>query len=117
MTQLALNIKQFDTTKVTSFFANYKRNPNLFDYKEPLILINVAKSRVEMLKKVHENIMKMQDKTFKNINKKRKNAPLLKEEDKVYLLAKNLKRKNKNKKLSFVKIEAFFIKKIKELKS
>ena len=66
-----------------------------------------------MLKKVHENIIKMQDKTFNYINKKRKNAPLLKKRDKIYLLTKNFKKKDKSKKLRLVKVEAFFIKKVK----
>ena len=59
----------------------------------------------------------MQDKTFNRINKKRKNALLLKEENKIYFLTKNIKKKSKNKKLNFVKIEAFFIKRIKRFKS
>ena len=117
MTQLTLNIKQFDTTKATSFFANYERNSNLFDYKESPMLTNIAKSRVEMFKEIHENIIKMQNWTFNYINKKRKNASLLKEGNKIYLFTKNLKRKDKRKKLNFVKIEAFFIKKIKKLKN
>ena len=81
------------------------------------MLTNVAKSRIEMLKKIHENIIKMQNKTFNYVNKKRKNTPLLKKGDKVYLLAKNFKKKSKNKKLNFVKVEAFFVKKVKKLKS
>ena len=117
MTQLTLSIKQFDTTKVISFFANYERNSNLFDYKESSMLTNVAKSRIEIFKMIYENIVKMQNKTFNRINKKRKNAPLLKERNKVYFFTRNIKRKGKSKKLNFVKIEAFFIKKIKELKS
>ena len=117
MTQLTLNIKQFDITKVTSFFANYERNSNLFDYKEPLVLTDVAKLRVEMFKEVHENIMKIQKRTFNYINKKRKNAPLLKKKNKIYLFARNFKRRGKSKKLKFVKVEAFFIKKVKGPKS
>ena len=35
----------------------------------------------------------------------------------MYLFTKNIKRKSKNKKLSFVKIEAFFVKKVKRFKS
>ena len=61
--------------------------------------------------------MKMQNKTFNYINKKRKNAPLLKKKNKIYFFAINFKKRSKNKKLKFVKIEAFFIKKVKELKS
>ena len=101
MTQLTLKIKQFDTTKATSFFANYKRNLNLFDHKESLILTNVAKSRVEMLKKVHENIVKMQNKIFNYVNKKRKNASLLKKRNKIYFFTKNLKKKRQKQKIKF----------------
>ena len=117
MTQMTLNIKQFDTTKTTSFFVNYERLLNLFDYKESSMLANATKSKVETLKKVHENIIKMQFKFANYANKKRKNAPLFKEGNKIYLFAKNLKRKSKNKKLDSIKIEAFFVKKIKKFKS
>ena len=71
---------------------------------------------LKYLKKIHENIMKMQNKTFNYINKKRKNAFLLKKKNKIYLFAKNLKKKNKNKKLNFVKIETFLLKRLKNLK-
>ena len=82
---------------MTSFFANYERNSNLFNYKESLVLTNVAKLRIKMFKKIHENIMKMQNKTFNYINKKRKNALLLKKRNKIYLFAKNFKKKVKAK--------------------
>ena len=59
----------------------------------------------------------MQKKSSRYVNNKRKNAPLLKEEDKIYFFTKNFKRKNKNKKLNSIKIEAFIIKKIKEFKN
>ena len=70
-----------------------------------------------MFKRVHENITKMQTKLSKYVNDKRKNASLLKEENKVYFFVKNLKRKGKNKKFNLIKVEAFFIKKVKKLKS
>ena len=53
------------------------------------MLTNVAKSRIKMFKKIHENIMKMQNKTFNYINKKRKNASLLKKKIKYIFLQKN----------------------------
>ena len=62
MTQLALNVKQFETIKKTSFFANYERNPNMFNYEEPPILTKVTKSRIKILKQVHNNIIQMQKK-------------------------------------------------------
>lgn len=51
------------------------------------------------------------------VNNKRKNIYLLKERNKVYFLTKNLKTKNKNKKLNSIKVEAFIIKKVKEFKN
>ena len=64
MTQLTLSVKQFDIIETTSFFANFERNFNLFNYKESLILIDTTKSRVEMLKKIYENILRMQIKSI-----------------------------------------------------
>ena len=58
----------------------------------------------------------MQIKSFAYINSKRKNASLLKEKNKIYLLTKNFKKKNKNKKLNLIKIETFCIKKVKKSK-
>ena len=114
---MTLNIKQFNIIKTTSFFVNYKRNFNLFDYKKSLILTNATKSRIEIFKKVHDNIIKLQIKSSTYINNKRKNAPLLKEGNKIYLFTKNLKKKNKNKKLNLIKIKIFYIKKVKEQKT
>ena len=42
---------------------------------------------------------------------------MLKKGNKIYFFVKNFEKKNKSKKLKFVKIEAFFIKKIKEFKN
>ena len=59
----------------------------------------------------------MQTKSTNYQNKKRKNASLLKKKDKIFFFAKNLKKKNKSKKLKLIKVEAFLIKRVKELKS
>ena len=75
------------------------------------MLTNVAKARIEMLKKVHKNIIKMQDKTSNYINKKRKNAPLLKERNKVYLFAKNLKKKRQKQKIEICENRSIFYQK------
>ena len=117
MTQLIFNVKQFNIIKTTLFSANYKRNLNLFNYKESSMLTNAIKSRVETLKQIHENILKMQIKSINYQNKKIKNVFLLKKKIKYFFLQKILKEKNKNKKLKLIKIEAFFIKKIKGFKS
>jgi hypothetical protein len=57
----------------------------------------------------------MQIRSAKYQNKKRKMASQLKERNKMYLLTKNLKIRKKSKKLNHVKVESFFIKKVKRL--
>ncbi len=56
----------------------------------------------------------MQEKSVKYQNKKRKTVSQLKEKNKVYLFTKNLRTKKLNKKLNYIKIELFFVKKIKK---
>lgn len=72
------------------------------------MLIEIAKNKVNNLKIIHENILKMQHRFAKYINKKRKEASSLKKRNKIYLFAKNLKRKKKSKKLNLIKIDSFF---------
>lgn len=114
MAQLALNAKVSDTTKVTPYFANYGREPNLFGRERKHLAAQSAIERVETLKKVHDNIVNMQTRSAKYQNKKRKMAPQLKEGDKVYLLTKNLKvKKPRRKKLDHVRVGPFLIKAVK----
>jgi predicted lactoylglutathione lyase len=113
MTQLALNAKISDITKMTPFFANFGKESNLFDQERKHLTAQSAIERIATLKKVHDNITSMQIKSAKYQNKKRKMAPQLKEKNKVYLLTKNLKIRKKSKKLDHVKIESFFIKAVK----
>jgi len=113
MAQLALNAKVSDTTKVTLFFANYGREPNLFGEERKHLSARSVIEKVATLKKVHDNISKMQEKSAKYQNKKRKTAPQLKEGDKVYLLTKNLKTRKPSKKLDHVKVGPFLVKKAK----
>ena len=68
MTQLTLNVKKFDIIKTTSFFINYKRNLNLFNYKKLSMLTNATKSRVKTLRQVYKNITKMQNKSTNYVN-------------------------------------------------
>ena len=102
---------------MTLFFVNYERNFNLFDYKKSSILTNATKSRIKILKKIHDNITKIQVKSSTYINNKRKNSSLLKEGNKIYFFTRNFRRTNKSKKLNSIKIEVFFIKKIKKFKN
>ncbi len=65
MAQLALNAKVFDTTKVTSFFVNYDKEPNLFDQERRHLAAQLAIERVATLKKIHSNISLMQERSTK----------------------------------------------------
>jgi len=113
MAQLTLNAKVSNITKVTPFFVNYGKELNLFNNERRHLLAQSTMERVAMLKKVESNISFMQERSAKYQNKKRKMAPQLKEEDKVYLLTRNLKTKKKSRKLNHVKVEPFFIKIVK----
>ena len=72
-----------------------------------------AIQKVETLKRIHGNIIKMQEHSGNYQNKKRKTAPQLKKGDKVYLLTKNLKTRTPSKKLDHIKVGPFFIKEVK----
>jgi len=63
MTQLALNAKVSNNIKVISFFVNYGKEPNLFGEERTHLLAQLAIERVETLKKVHDNISKMQERS------------------------------------------------------
>jgi len=65
MAQLTLNAKISNTTKITSFFANYDRELNLFEKEQKHLFAQLAIERVATLKKVHDNISKMQEKSIK----------------------------------------------------
>ena len=114
MTQLILNAKVSNITKVTSFFVNFGREPNLFGRSRNQISIEATIVKGERIKAIQDNIFKMQEGSAAHQNKRRKTTPLLKKGDKVYLLTKNLKiNKKRSKKLDHVKVESFFIKEIK----
>ncbi len=65
MTQLALNAKVSNTIKVTSFFANYDKELNLFEEERKHLLAQLAIERIETLKRVYDNIFKMQERSAK----------------------------------------------------
>jgi hypothetical protein len=65
MTQLALNAKISDTTKITSFFANFDKESNLFNQERKHLTAQSAIKRVATLKKVHDNITMMQIRSAK----------------------------------------------------
>ena len=65
MTQLIFNVQQFNIIKTTSFFANFERNSNLFNYKESLILTNAIKFKVETMKRFYNENANKIDKILK----------------------------------------------------
>jgi len=114
MAQLTLNAKVSNIIKVTSFFVNYNKKFNLFEKERKHLLAQLAMKRVATLKRIHDNISKMQERSTKYQNKKRKTAPQLKKRNKIYLFTKNLKTRKLSKKLNHVKVESFLVKKIKK---
>ena len=99
MTQLALNLKVSNMTKTISFFANFEKKPNLFEKKLQYVSAQSAIKHAKTLKKIHSNIVRMQQKFIAYQNKKQKTMPQLKERNKMYLLTKNLKTKEVSKKI------------------
>ena len=110
MTQLTFNSKISNTTKTIPSFANFGKKPNLFEKKLQHVSAQSAIKRAKTFKKIHSNIVRMQQKSTAYQNKKRKTMPQLKERDKMYLLTKNLKTKKVSKKLNHVRVGPFFIK-------
>ena len=100
--------------KISLFFANFEKKFNLFEIFKNNKLIDAIIQKINILKQIHENIVKMQ-KYFVNYQKKM--TFQLKKYIYIYFNTKNLKNKKNNKKkrkLNHVKIESFFIKKIKK---
>ena len=71
MTQLILNFKQSKTTKITSFFANFDKNLNLFELSKENKSAQSIMKKINTLKKIHRNITTMQ-KHFDQISEQEK---------------------------------------------
>ena len=65
MTQLALNAKISNTIKITLFFVNYSKELNLFKKKRAHLFAQSTIKRIATLKKIYDNILKMQKKSIK----------------------------------------------------
>ncbi len=65
MTQLALNAKISNIIKITSFFVNYNKELNLFKKERKHLLAQSIIERIATLKKIYDNILKMQKKLVK----------------------------------------------------
>ena len=80
MKQLFFIAKESKTIKATSFFVNYERESNLLNYLQFSMLTKVAKNKIDIFKKVHENIFKMQQRFATYVNKKKKKSTFTKKE-------------------------------------
>ncbi len=65
MTQLTLNAKISNITKITLFFVNYNRELNLFEKERKHLLAQLVMKKIATLKKIHDNILKMQERSIK----------------------------------------------------
>ncbi len=65
MTQLTLNAKISNITKIILFFVNYNKKLNLFKKERKHLLTQLIIKRIAILKKIHNNILKMQVKLIK----------------------------------------------------
>ncbi len=65
MTQLTLNAKVSNIIKITLFFVNYNKKSNIFKKERTHLFAQLAIKRIATLKKIHDNILKMQKKLIK----------------------------------------------------
>jgi hypothetical protein len=65
MTQLVLNAKILDITKITSFFVNFNKKSNLFNQERKHLTTQLVIKRIATIKKIHDNITIMQIKLVK----------------------------------------------------
>jgi hypothetical protein len=112
---MAYNDKRSEATGQTPYFANYGRNPNLFQRTLPSPKAEAAIKSAEEMKTIYKDIsertLHAQNQSIAYVNKKRKTAPQLKEGDKVYLHTKNLRSKRLSKGLDHVKVGPFLVSK------
>jgi len=116
LAQFAYNSAKQETTQISPFFANYGFKTEL--YRQELldtVLAQKAHITVEQLKALHQQLSRdiafIALRTAKYYNKKREDAPTLKEGDKVYLLRRNIKTTRPSDKLDHVKIGPFKVQK------
>ena len=72
MIQIAINNRVSNTTKILSYFVNFDKKSNLFEQELQRVSANLIMNRVKRFKNIKDNIQKMQFKSEKYINKKRK---------------------------------------------
>ena len=113
-TQLMLNVKVSNTIKKSLFFANFERDSNLFESFKTERTTQAVIERIDTLKRVHSSILQMQERSATYQNKKRKMMSQFKKKNKMYLLTTNLRTTRFSKKLDHIKIESFFIEKVRK---
>jgi len=70
--QLVFNAKISNITKITLFFANYNKKLNLFEKEYIYLFVQLVIKKIAILKKIYNNILKMQERSIKYQNKKQK---------------------------------------------
>ena len=114
MTQLALNNKTLTAIGESTFYVNFDRHSNLFNVprKSPqaTAVLQEANQLRNIYKEMSKNIEYHQKRSESQINKKRTKKPQLKKKNKIYLLTKNLKISQPNRKLDHKKVGPFIIK-------
>ena len=114
VTQIVYNTSVNQTTGITSFFANHGYNANLFqESKKATVLteqVNITAMKMQTLhRELKQDIKFLSHWSAFYHNKHRSRGPMLKKEDKVYLLWKNIETTRSSNKLNHVKIGPFKI--------
>jgi len=65
MTQLTLNAKISNIIKISLFFVNYNKELNFFEKEQKHLLAQLIIERIATLKKIHDNILIMQERSTK----------------------------------------------------
>ena len=88
MLELAMNAKILDIIRVMVFFPNFKKEPKLLRRLKDNKLVQSAIKKINLLKQINNNVIKIQEKSTNYQNKKIKMVSQLKKEDKVKYLYK-----------------------------
>ena len=70
MTQIAMNSRVSNTTKVSSYFINFGRELNLFEQELQYVSTDLILNRIKRFKNIKSNIQKMQLKFERYVDKK-----------------------------------------------
>ena len=112
LAQFAYNNQQHSTIGLSPFYANLRPhlnwNPNNNTVNSSSEAVTATVDDItELHHKLSKKIRQQEESTAQQVNKKRLKGPIFRKGDKVYLLIKNLKSKQKCRKLDYVQIEPF----------